>query len=44
MDTEDNYHDEERNPNALLRAIFHNRFGVMKGGMLREDKPYSSGH
>ena len=37
MDTEDNYHDEERNPNALLRAIFHNCFGVMKGGISAED-------
>ncbi len=36
MDTEDNYHDEERNPNALLRAIFHNCFGVMEGGMSAE--------
>ena len=33
MDTKDNYHDEERNPNALLRAIFHNCYGVVKGGM-----------
>ena len=37
MDTEDNYHDEERNPNALLRAIFHNCFGVMEGGMPAEE-------
>ena len=37
MDTEDNYHDEERNPNALLRAIFHNCFGVMEGGMSAEE-------
>ena len=37
MDTEDDYHDEERNPNALLRAIFHNCFGVMKGGMSAEE-------
>ena len=37
MDTEDNYHDEERNPNALLRAIFHNCFGVIEGGMSAEE-------
>ena len=37
MDTEDNYHDEERNPNALLRTIFHNCFGVMEGGMSAEE-------
>ena len=38
MDTEDDYPDEERNPNALLRAIFHyNCFGVMKGGMSAEE-------
>jgi len=37
MDTEDNYHDEERNPNALLRAIFHNCFGVMEGGMSAQE-------
>lgn len=38
MDTEDNYHDEERNPNALLRAIFHNCFGVMEGGCERKKR------
>ena len=33
----DDYHDEERNPNALLRAIFHNCFGVIEGGMSAEE-------
>ena len=37
MNTEDDYHDEERNPNALLRAIFHNCFGVIEGGMPAEE-------
>ena len=37
MSTEDGYHDEERNPNALLRAIFHNCFGVMEGGLSAEE-------
>ena len=37
MDTKNNYHDEERNPKALFRAIFHNCFGVMEGGMSAEE-------